>query len=58
MGRTAINTLNRIWTDRQIKENTKIKLVKALIFPIIMCDVGSWTIQELNPLKFGAGEGY
>ena len=35
MGKAAMGGLTTIWKDRGIKLATKVKLVKALVFPIV-----------------------
>ena len=36
MGKAAMGGLTTIWKDREIKLGTKVKLVKALVFPIVL----------------------
>ena len=58
--RVMIN-LNSILKSRDIILPTKVHLVKALVFPIVMYGCDSWTIKkakELMLLNCGAGEDF
>ena len=46
MGRSAIGGLTKIWKDRGI--TLKIRLVKALVFPIVLYGAESWTMRKLE----------
>ena len=53
--------LNSILKSRDIILPTKVHLVKALVFPIVMYGCDSWTIKkakELMLLNCGAGEDF
>ena len=61
LGRKAMINLNSILKGRDITLPTKILLVKAVVFQIIMNGCESWTIRRLSAeefmlLKGGAGE--
>ena len=59
LGRKAITNLDSILKSRDITLPTKIHLVKAMIFPVVMYRYESWTIKkaaELVLLNCGAGE--
>ena len=46
LGRKAITNLDRILKSRDITLPTKVCLVKALIFPIVLYGCESWTIKK------------
>ena len=47
MGRSAMGGLTKIWKDRGITLRTKIRLVKALVFPIVLYGAEYWTMRKL-----------
>ena len=46
LGRKATNILDRILKSRDITLPTKVHLVKAMIFPVVMYGWESWTIKK------------
>ena len=46
LGRKAVNNLDSILKSRDITLPTKVHLVKAMVFPIIMYGCESWTIKK------------
>ena len=46
LGRKVMTNLNSILNSRDITLPTKIHLVKAMIFPVIMYGLESWTIKK------------
>ena len=51
--------LDSIFKSRDITLPTKIHLVKAMVFPVVMCGCESWTelsVEELMLLNCGVGE--
>ena len=62
LGRKAIANLESILKSRDITLRTKVCLVKAMVFPIVMYGCNSWTIkkaehQRIDASNCGAGEG-
>ena len=59
-GRKVMTNLDSIFKSRDITLPTKVHLVKAMVFPVIMYGCESWTIKlstkELMLLNFGVGE--
>ena len=45
LGRKAMTNLDSILKSRDIILSTKVHLVKAMIFPIVIYDCESWTIK-------------
>ena len=63
LGRKVMTNLDSILKSRDITLTTKVSLVKAMIFPVVMYGCESWTIkkaeekaEELMLLNCGAGE--
>ena len=61
LGRKAMTNLDGILKSRDITLLTKIHLVKAMVFPVVMYRYESWTIKmlstkELMLLNCGIGE--
>ena len=50
LGRKAMTNLDSIFKSRDITLPTKVHLVKAMVFPVVMYGCDSWTIKkaELN----------
>ena len=46
LGRKAMTNLDNILKSRGIMLPTKVCLVKALVFPLVMCRCESWTIKK------------
>ena len=56
-GRKAMINLDRILKSRDITLLTKVCLVKAMVFPVVMYGCESWTIKkELKIFNCGVGE--
>ena len=61
LGRKAMTNLDSILKSRDITLLTKVHLVKAMVFPVVMYGCESWTIkntecEELMLLNCSAGE--
>ena len=59
LGKKAMTTLDSILKSRDITLPTKVRLVKAMVFPVVMYGCESWTIKkakELMLLNCGIGE--
>ena len=48
LGRKAMTNLDNILQSRNITLPTKIYLVKAMIFPVVMYGCESWTIKKVE----------
>ena len=53
-----MTNLDGILKTRDITLPTKVRLVKAMVFPVIMCGCESWTLsaEEWMLLNCGVGE--
>ena len=49
LGRKAMTNLNRILKSRDITLPTKVHLVRAMDFPVVMYGCESWTKRKLSP---------
>ena len=49
LGRKVITNLDSILKNRDITLLTKVSLVKAMVFPIVMYGCESWTIKKTVP---------
>ena len=56
LGRKVMTNLDSIFKSRDITLLTKVRLVKAMVFPVVMYGCESWTIKELMLLNCGVGE--
>ena len=61
LGRKAMTNLDSILKSREITLPTKVHLVKAMVFPVVMYGCESWTIKKLSAeilmlLNCGVGE--
>ena len=57
LGRKAMINLDSILKSKDITLSTKVCLVKAMVFPVVMYGCGSWSAKELMLLNCDAGEG-
>ena len=49
LGRKVMTNLDSIFKSRDITLSTKVRLVKAMVFPVVMYGCESWTIKKLCP---------
>ena len=56
LGRKAMTNLDSILKSRHITEPTKVHLVKAMVFPVVMYGCESWTIKKAECRRTGAFE--
>ena len=49
LGRKVMTNLDSILKSRNITFLTKIHLVKAVVFPVVMYGYESWTIKKVEP---------
>ena len=52
----ATMELDTIWEDRGIREQLKMKLVKALIWPVITYGAEGWTLKKCDEIRLEATE--
>ena len=56
LGRKVMTNLDSILKSRDITLPTKVHLVKAIIFPVVMYGCESWTIKKAEWRKIDAFE--
>ena len=61
LGRKVMTNLDSIFKSRDITLLTNVRLIKAMVFPVVMYGCESWTIktantEELMLLNCGVGE--
>ena len=56
LGRKAMTNLDSILKSRDITLLTKIHLVKAMVFPVVMYDCESWTLKKAEHWRIDAFE--
>ena len=61
LGRKVMTNLHSIFKNRDITLSTKVCLVKAMVFPVVIYGCESWTIkkaerQRIDILNCGVGE--
>ena len=56
LGRKAITNLDSILKGRDITVPTKVCLVKAMVFPVVMYGREIWTIKKAEHRRIGAFE--
>ena len=56
LGRKAMTNLDSILKSRDITSLTKVCLVEAMIFSVVMCGCESWTIKKAEHQKSNAFE--
>ena len=49
LGKKVMTNLDSIFKGRDITLPTKIHLVKAMVFPVVMYGCESWTIKKAEP---------
>ena len=61
LGRKVITNLESTLKSREINLATKVHLVKAMVFPVVMYGCESWTVKKaehrrIDALNCGVGE--
>ena len=61
LGRKVMTNLDSMFKRRDITLPTKVRLVKAMVFPVVMYECESWTVKKLSAeelmlLNCGVGE--
>ena len=56
LGRKAMTNLDSILKRRDITLPTKVRLVKAMIFPVVMYGCESWTVKKAERQRIDAFE--
>ena len=56
LGRKLMNNLDSIFKNRDITLLTKVHLVKAMVFPVVMYGCESWTVKKAEHQRIDAFE--
>ena len=56
LGRKVMTNLDSILKSRDITLQTKVRLVKAMVFPVVMYGWESWTVKKAEHLRIDAFE--
>ena len=46
LGRKVMSNLDSIFKSREVTLPTKVHLVKAMVFPVVMYGCASWTVKK------------
>ena len=56
LGRKAMTNLDSIFKGRDITLPRKVRLVKAMVFPVVMYGCESWTVKKAERRRIDAFE--
>ena len=56
LGRKVMTNLDSIFKSRDITLPTKVRLVKAMVFPVVMYGCESWTVKKAECLRIDTFE--
>ena len=54
LGRKVMTNLDSIFKSRDITLSTKVRLVKTMVFPVVMYGCESWTIKKVEHRRIDA----
>ena len=54
LGRKAMTNLDSILKSKDITLLTKVHIVKAMVFPVVMYGCENWTIKKAKPRRIDA----
>ena len=61
LGRKVMSNLDSIFKSRDITLPTKVRVIKAMVFPVVMYRCESWTVKKaehrrIDGFELGVGE--
>ena len=56
LGRKVMTNLDSIFKSREITLPTQVRLVKAMVFPVVMYGCESWTVKKAEHQRIDAFE--
>ena len=56
LGRKVMSNLDSVFKSRDITLPTKVRLVKAMVFPVVMYGCESWTVKKAECLRIDTFE--
>ena len=54
LGRKAMRNLDSVLKNRDITSPMKVHIVKAMVFPVVMCGCESWTVKKAECQRIDA----
>ena len=54
LGRKVMTNLDSVFKSRDITLPTKVRLVKAMVFPVVMYGCESWTVKKAEHQRIDA----
>ena len=54
LGRKVMTNVDSIFKSRDITLLTKVRLVKAMVFPVVMYGCGNWTVKKAECRRINA----
>ena len=48
MGRAAVAGLDKIWKGNDVRMETKVSLMEALVFPVATYGAETWTLKKAD----------
>ena len=56
LGRKVMTNIDSVLKSRDVTLPTKVRLVKAMVFPVVMYGCESWTVKKAERRRIGAFE--
>ena len=56
LGKKVMTNLDSIFKSRDIALSTKVRLVKAMVFPVVMYECESWTVMKAERRRIDSVE--
>ena len=56
LGRKAMTNLDSVLTSRDITLPTKLLIIRAIVFPVVMYGCECWTMKKAEPQRIDAFE--
>ena len=56
LGRKVMTNLDSMLKSRDVTLPTKVRLVKAMVFPVVMCGCESWTVNKAEHIRIDVFE--
>ena len=54
LGRKVMTNLDSIFKSRDITLSTKVRLIKAMVFPVVMYECESWSMKKAEQQRIDA----
>jgi len=58
LGKAEVKELTKIWVDRDVRCETKVRLMNTLVFPVFLYAAETWTVHESDRRRIDAFEMY